>query len=328
MVFEAYEKPVAAWLGEEYHAGERLPSLTVILRSAGCHWSRCLMCGYHRVRYPPMPEKELISRMRSQLRWIQKNFRDRAYMMVKLFTSGSFFDPGEVPPRVQEEAARLFRGKVVIAETRPEFVDTGALTDFISAIDDGTWEIPCYVAMGLETVNDAIRERSIDKGFTLEAYLEAARRAHEAGAGVKSYLLLKPLFLTEQEAIDDMRYSIDEASRWSEIVSMNPCTVQKDTELEWYWKRGAYRPPYLWSVLEILLKSPVHVLCDPVGGGTKRGPHNCGECDHGMVQAIRAYSLTASKKPLEQRWEEGCDCREEWLFVLEGERPYCMPLTR
>jgi hypothetical protein len=64
-----------------------------------------------------------------------------------------------------------------------------------------------------------------------------------------------------------MKTSIREAAVYADIISMNPCTVQRNTELEYYWKCGAYRPPYLWSVLSVLADAPVHITCDPLGGG-------------------------------------------------------------
>ncbi len=39
-------------------------------------------------------------------------------------------------------------------------------------------------------------------------FRRASAAAHTAGAGVKAYLLLKPLFLTEGEAVADMKRSI------------------------------------------------------------------------------------------------------------------------
>ncbi len=182
--------------------------------------------------------------------------------------------------------------------------------------------------MGLETTNDAIREKSIDKGFTYADFLQAASTAHRAGAGVKAYLMMKPPFLTEAEARDDMLRSIEEVSSVADMISMNLCTVQSRTDVERLWKQNAYRPPYLWSVLDVLIRSPVHVLCDPVGGGQMRGPHNCGACDRPIVKGIGEYSLTGDKELLRVLAEEDCSCKQEWEFVLREERPYCMPLTR
>jgi hypothetical protein len=248
--------------------------------------------------------------------------------MVKIFTSGSFFDPVEVPSAFLADIAKFFQGKLIIAETRPEFVDETTLALFIEALDDGSWKTPLYCAIGLETSSDPIRERSINKGFSFADFMSAASRAHAAGAGIKAYLLFKPLFLTEGEAIADMRTSIRDAARYAEMISMNPCTVQRNTELEFYWKRGAYRPPYLWSVLELLKDAPVHITCDPLGGGQKRGPHNCGECDYDLVKGIRDYSLTADRDLVSGLLETACSCKTEWEFVVGEEKTFCMPLTR
>jgi radical SAM enzyme (TIGR01210 family) len=248
--------------------------------------------------------------------------------LVKVFSSGSLLDTDEVPPAALDAIGDAFRGRTLIVETRPEYVDADRLADLASRLDDGSVSRPLYVAIGLETTNDLVREKSIDKGFSYAMYLHAAREARKASAGVKAYLLHKPLFLTEREAIEDMERSIADVSPHADLISMNPCTVQRRTELEWYWQRRAYRPPYLWSVLQILLDADRHVSSDPLGGGRLRGPHNCGECDREIVEAIRDYSLNADRSRLVEAMAIPCDCKREWVFVLENERPYCMPLTR
>ena len=323
------EKPLAQWRGKERFGNELLECLTIIFRSAGCTWSKCRMCSYRHERYGTrQSEEELTGHLRAQLAWIRDQHKPEEYEMVKIFTSGSFFDPVEVPPAFVADIAKEFRGKIVIAETRPEFVDEEVFSTFVETIDDGKYETPLYAAIGLETSNDFIREKSINKGFSFADFTAAASRAHAAGAGVKAYLLFKPLFLTEGEAVADMKTSIREAAKHAEMISMNPCTVQRSTELEFYWKRGAYRPPYLWSVLTLLKDAPVHVTCDPLGGGQKRGPHNCGTCDYEIVKGIRDFSLNGDRELIGALLETDCACKEEWDFVLENEKPYAMPLTR
>ena len=286
-------------------------------------------CAAHRhERYNGLSCDTLLDRLRAQLAWVTDQFRSEDYRMVKIFTSGSFFDPVEVPPAFLADIATAFRGKLVIAETRPEYINRQTLEQFIEGIDDGSWKIPLYCAIGLETSNDLIREKSINKGFRFADFIDAAHRARAAGAGVKAYLLFKPLFLTESEAVADMQSSIQDISGFADLISMNPCTVQRNTELEFYWRRGAYRPPYLWSVLKILEDAPVHIPCDPLGGGQKRGPHNCGKCDYDIVNGIRDYSLNADRDLIGALLDIDCGCRKEWEYVLAEEKPYCMPLTR
>jgi hypothetical protein len=328
MISEIPEKPLANWRGKERYGNELLDCLTVIFKSAGCTWSKCRMCSYRHERYGEQSCVALLAHLRAQLAWVQQEYKPDEYRMVKIFTSGSFFDPDEVPRAFLSDVAAAFRGKMVIAETRPEFVQEDIFRTFIEGIDDGSWKTPLYCAIGLETSNDAIREKCINKGFSFVDFRNATRTAHAAGAGVKAYLLFKPLFLTEGEAVADMKASLQDVAPYAELISMNPCTVQRNTELEYYWKRGAYRPPYLWSILTLLKNARVHIMCDPLGGGQKRGPHNCGSCDYEIVKGIRDYSLNGDRDLIGALLETECSCKGEWEYVLAREKPYCMPLTR
>ncbi|MCU0630988.1 MAG: archaeosine biosynthesis radical SAM protein RaSEA [Methanoregulaceae archaeon] len=328
MLANEEEKPLAFWQGADRHEQQERKTLTIILKSGGCSWNRCLMCSYRHERYTGLSREELATRLIRQLRFVADNVQIKEMEIIKLYTSGSFFDPDEVPPAVLEEAGALFRGKIVIAETRPEYVNQDRMDDFISRIDDGSNGKPLYVAIGLETTNDNIREKSIDKGFSFEGFKQAARVARNSGVGIKTYLLMKPLFLTEKEALVDMKQSLTDLVGLADIISMNTCTVQRGTDMERYWKQGAYRPPYLWSVADVLANAPMEVLCDPLGGGQSRGAHNCGECDREIIEAIKYYSLSGDRSVIKAVTTKECPCRDEWELVLSQEMPWCMPLTR
>lgn len=328
MISDRLEKPLASWRGKERYESDLLECLTIIFKSGGCTWSACRMCSYRHERYEEQSCDALLAHLKAQLAWVMKEYNPEEYRMVKIFTSGSFFDPREVPGEFLSEVAGAFRGKLLIAETRPEFIRDDTIGPFIEALDDGSWKTPLYCAIGLETSNDAIREKCINKGFSFADFKTAAGCAHTLGAGVKAYFLFKPLFLTESEAVADMKSSIADTIPYADMFSMNPCSVQRKTELEFYWKRGAYRPPYIWSVLSLLAASPVHMTCDPLGGGQKRGPHNCGKCDYELVKGIRDYSLSGDRDLISALLETDCGCKQEWEYVLAEEKPYCMPLTR
>jgi radical SAM enzyme (TIGR01210 family) len=328
MLANEEEKPLAFWQGTDRHEKQERKTLTIILKSGGCSWNRCLMCSYRHERFVGLSKEELGNRLIRQLRFVTEAIPIKDIEIIKLYTSGSFFDPGEVPHVVLEEAGALFKGKIIIAETRPEYVNEEILEDFTARIDDGTNETPLYVAIGLETTNDRIREKSIDKGFSFADFNKAVRVAKNAGVGIKAYLLMKPLFLTENEAMVDMKQSLADLSGIADIVSMNTCTVQRGTDMERYWKQGAYRPPYLWSVTEVLATAPMEVLCDPLGGGQSRGAHNCGKCDRDIIDAIKFYSISGDQSVLRAVSNIECPCREEWELVISREMPWCMPLTR
>ena len=112
MISELLEKPLASWLGQERYDNELLTCLTIIIKSAGCTWSKCRMCSYRHERYNiRQPTEMLLSHLRAQLAWISQEYNTDDYRMVKIFTSGSFFDPDEIPPVFLSDVATRFRGK-------------------------------------------------------------------------------------------------------------------------------------------------------------------------------------------------------------------------
>jgi len=327
MVSRSPERPVAAWIDRERRVNGVVPALTLILKSGGCTWNRCLMCGYRHFRFPG-DEETLAGLVRGQLRWVQERFPADGYGVVKIFTSGSFLDPGEVPVMARREVLGLFRGKEIVVETRPEFVTEEAVGDCMAVLDPGNGQVSFSVAIGIETSDDGIREKCMNKGFSFEDFAGASRTARKAGAGIKAYLLQKPPYLTEREAIDDVVRSAADVRPFADAISLNPCTVQKGTEVERLWRNRAYRPPYLWSVLLALSRAGPGIICDPVGGGTPRGPHNCLKCDEELVRGIRDYNLSGDRSLIEALLElDCCGCKKEWEFVLGAERPWAMPLT-
>ncbi|MDD1663555.1 MAG: archaeosine biosynthesis radical SAM protein RaSEA, partial [Methanomicrobiales archaeon] len=248
MVSCGHERPVAAWIDRDRLGDEVVPALTLILKSGGCGWNRCIMCGYRHFRYT-CDEASLAGLIRGQLRWVEERFSGQEYGMVKIFTSGSLLDPREVPPDVRREILTAFRGRAVIVETRPEFVTGDVVRECLEDLDTGSGLVSFSVAMGLETSSDVIREKCVNKGFSFGDFLAASRTARRAGAGVKAYLLLNPPSLTERESIEDVIRSVQDVHPHADAISLNPCTVQKGTEVERLWRHRAYRPPYLWSVI-------------------------------------------------------------------------------
>ncbi len=293
-----------AWVEKERLDGEIVDCLTVILSTRGCSWDSCYMCSYTSESDRNATQEKIYSEF---LKAIQKREVD----MIKIFTSGSFFDEREVERDTREKIYRKVRERGfrrLVVESRPEFVND-AIADEIS--DSG---IDFEVGMGVETSNDDYRLRLINKGFTFRDFIEASRILRKVGR-VKAYLLLKPPLLTEKGAIDDIMRSIDDVKPYADIVSLNLMTVHSNTRVEELYMRGLYRPPWLWSAVEILRKAGIEVICDPVAGGKKRGPHNCFSCDRDVVKEIREFSLTQNKSV----FRTDCECIERWRTAINSE---------
>ena len=320
-------EPTRVWLDEDNTPDGVRESLTIILNTGGCRWARaggCTMCGYvaESVDGGTVPHDALMTQIEACLDHEREHADDPA-SLIKIYTSGSFLDEREVPAETRREIADTFTDRErIVVESLPDFVTRERLTDFI---DTG---LETDVAIGLETATDRVRHDCVNKYFDFEEFVAASGVAGDVGAGIKAYLLLKPAFLTEREAIADMKSSIRRCAEHAHTVSMNPCNVQRHTMVEELYFDSGYRPPWLWSVAETLedtTEAPAIVVSDPVGHGSDRGPHNCGKCDDRVQKAIKDFDLRQDPTVFEQ---VSCECEYTWEEVLQRETSYNQPLAR
>lgn len=307
-------QPVAVWSERDLMDGRTADALVVILRTGGCSWSResgCLMCGYNSASLDSVSAGQLESQFAAAME------KHSGQQYIKIYTSGSFLDPMEVPPAARDAILRAAGEKAgrILVESRPEYMTAEALA--AAALLVGKLE----VAVGLETASDEIRDRCVNKGFSWADFEGACERTRDAGADVRTYLLLKPPYLTEGQAIADALASIERAGRLSATVSVNPVNVQRDTHVEALWKKSLYRPPWLWSLVDVLQRgsalTSARLVSAPSGGGSRRGVHNCGKCDDAVLKAVEAFSLTGDATALAK---PKCACRERWLDYIDAER--------
>lgn len=304
--------PVAVWKEREFLDGKTVDAGVIILRTSGCnhfHQGGCSMCGYNIESNCGIKSEDVTKQFLSAVQKLgQVDF-------LKVYTSGSFLDQKEIGTQAREAILKHCRdgGTRLLFESRPEFVTEESLEDVTSIHKD------IEVALGLESSNDNVLRYSINKGFAFKDYEQAAGLVHSHGAEVRTYVLLKPPFLSESEAIADSIATMRAAAKMSETLSLNPVNVQKGTLVEKLWKGWAYRSPWLWSVLEVIKESKGlsgKILCDPTGGGKERGAHNCGKCDGVIIDSLKSFSLTQDASRL--GWPE-CGCIETWKSILELE---------
>ena len=243
------------------------------------------------------------------------------HSIVKVYTSGSFTDRNEVPVPVRKEILRRVNdsGARMLFESRPEHITGDSMRECIEICPD------LQVALGIESANDRILEKSIHKGFTYNDYERVAKTALAAGATIRTYLLLKPPYLTEEESIKDVLDSISKVAKYSRVITVNPINVQRRTAVEKMWKAWAYRSPWLWSVVEVLRRAESGdslLLSSMVGAGSERGPHNCGSCDADVVASIDGFNLTQDRKKLDKC---DCECKVKWEESLSAEKFAVVP---
>ncbi len=330
-------QPTRVWLDEDNTPDGVKNSLTIILNTGGCRWARaggCTMCGYvaESVEGGSVSHEALMDQIDVCLEYERENAEASAEL-IKIYTSGSFLDEREVSAQSRQAIADTFADRErIVLESLPDFVDREKIADFTAK------GLQTDIAIGLETATDRVRHDCVNKYFDFEDFEAACAEAvaaseaasPEVAAGIKAYLLMKPPFLSESEAVSDMISSIKRCSAVAgcHTVSMNPCNVQRYTMVDELHFRSGYRPPWLWSVAHVLAETAnvdAIVISDPVGHGTERGAHNCGECDDLVQKAIKDFDLRQDPTVFEQ---VSCACELTWEAVMEHETGYNGPLTR
>jgi archaeosine synthase beta-subunit len=320
-------EPTRVWLDEDNTPDGVYQSLTIILNTGGCRWARaggCTMCGYvaESVEGGSVAHDALMDQIEVCLEHEREN-ADKKSGLIKIYTSGSFLDEREVGAETRQAIAETFADRErIVVESLPDFVTAEKLRDFRGV------GLETDVAIGLETANDRVRHDCVNKYFDFDEFIQASENADSVGAGIKAYLLMKPIFLSEAEAIQDMKESIRRCAEYAHTVSMNPTNVQRYTMIDELHFRNGYRPPWLWSVCEVLEDTadvPAIVVSDPVGHGSDRGAHNCGECDDLVQKAIKDFDLRQDPSVFS---EVTCECEHTWEAVVERETSYSLPLAR
>ncbi|MHA1135252.1 MAG: archaeosine biosynthesis radical SAM protein RaSEA [Candidatus Thorarchaeota archaeon] len=319
-------KPAAAWTIQARIGTKTGTALSIVLSTEGCAHARgseggCTMCSYLLDGTSMNPTSdEFLNQFVEAMKKVEKA---SAPISVKIYTSGSFLDSEEIPTearnRILAEIASDERIIEVVLESRPEYVQDSILEEVRSLLGNRSVEL----AMGLESSSDQIRSLCVNKNFDFTAFRKAVDIGKKYNIGTRAYVLLKPPFLTERDALLDAQKTISDAIRAGvTTVSLNPVNIQSNTLVESLWKKQRYRSPWLWSVVEVLryahdaAEGMTRVVCDPAAAGKKRGTHNCGKCDKSIVNAIREFSLNQKVTVFDGL---KCDCKSLWNYTFTHE---------
>lgn len=177
--------------------GEIIPVATILLTNRECPL-RCVMCDLWRHTLEEPVSRGAIPRQIDFA--LEKLPHART---VKLYNSGSFFDPHAIPPDdYREIAARIRTFERVVVECHPLLVGARCL-EFKSLLS-GRLE----VAMGLETANPTILEK-LNKRMTLKQFAVAADFLESNDIDLRVFILVQPPFMKTGESLYWAQKSID-----------------------------------------------------------------------------------------------------------------------
>jgi hypothetical protein len=265
---------------ERTASGEVVPTATVFLTNRECPW-RCLMCDLWR---NTIAETLPTGAIPQQIDYALE--RLPAARQIKLYNSGSFFDLRAIPLGDYEAIARhLDRFERVIVECHPALVGDACLR--FRDLIHGKLE----VAMGLETAHPEILER-LNKRMTLEMFADSARFLRKNEIDLRAFILVKPPFMLEEEAVEGAMTSLAFAFECGATAATLIPTRGGNGAMEELAAADAFSPPAL-RTLEAAFEQGISLRKGRVFADlwdTKASP-GCQACRERRIARLHAMNL-------------------------------------
>lgn len=276
--------PYASFVEEECGAGGQVERVaTIFLTNRECPF-RCAMCDLWRSTLTEsVPAGAIPEQIDMALRQLGPA------QVVKLYNSGSFFDPRAIPPGDYPAiAARVRNFDRVIVECHPAFVSEAcvAFRDLLA----GRLE----VALGLETVQPEVLHK-LNKRMTLDQFAAAARFLRSHDIDLRTFILMQPPFMRKEEALDWAQRSLDFAVACGATAATLILTRGGNGAMETLAAAGLFAAPELRLLEEAaaygLRLQRMRVFADL--WDVPRG-RECAHCFDARVQRLREMNLRQS----------------------------------
>lgn len=225
---------------ERSETGELVDVATLFLTNRECPY-RCLMCDlWKNTLDARVPAGAIPRQIQYALERLPRPEGTRR--QIKLYNSGSFFDPAAIPPADDAAIAGLVAPfERVIVECHPALLGRRCLRFRERLAGD------LEVAMGLETAHPTVLER-LNKRMTLASFARGTAFLAEKGIALRVFILLRPPFTSEAEGLEWACRSLDFAfDHGAAVCSVIP-TRGGNGALEALAASGQFASPSLASM--------------------------------------------------------------------------------
>ena len=262
---------------------------TIFLTNRECPF-RCLMCDLWK---NTTVESVPVGTIPRQIDYALERLPEAQH--VKLYNSGNFFDPKAIPkadwPAIVD---RVRSFKSVIVENHPKLCGDGCF-EFQDMLTEHDVELE--VALGLETVHPEVLAR-LNKQMTTEDFSQAAERLLSAGIRLRTFILLRPPFLNEEEGIEWTIKSIEFAFESGVSCCSVVPTRAGNGIMEQLEADGLFATPQL-SSMEIVQERGIQLNAGRIFMDTWDAQQfaNCAKCAESRVQRIAEMNLSQQVEP-------------------------------
>ena len=311
---------------------EQVLALTITLSPTGCEWAGkggCTMCGEFEGAYkgkaliedPRFHIAQFASAIGNPAIWEAARKENRPIPWLRVVQEGNYTNTKETNIVSQETILRLatrIKGvERITIESRPQYLNDRNVSALAKIVADSGVELE--IGMGFEAQDDVVRNVCINKQGTIAQFSDAAKLLRKYHILPLAFVLLKPPFLTEQEAIDE---AVATAHCAVEIgfsrISCEPMSIHPYTVVDALTQAGDYRAPWLWSVGEVTKRCAEISKMFGIGGlgyypiPSEYAHNHCDngtDCNRRLIDAILKYNATRDVSAFNG---VACSCKSVW----------------
>jgi len=307
----------------DFQENKTLTRLTLLLPGKGCEWAiktgGCTMCAFWKKAQEigkNLSGSDLISIYEIANILTKKNQPS----ILTIYNGGSFLNNNEIPFDVQLKICKKVNQhpsiKKLFIESRVEFITDQKIKALKNKLRNKT----LIIGIGLEAQDDKIRNAIIRKGLNKKDYERAIKLLKENGVRTLTYVFLKPIYLTEKEGIEEAIKTIEYAFKvGTDEVALEIAFIQEGTLMSKLFEKNKYKPPWLWSIIEVIKKTynlgPIYI-----GGFEDEPPpiaipSNCSICSPEIQKLLQQYRETCNINLFN---DLSCSCYGLWQKEREA----------
>ena len=317
-----WDEPVD-WVvkGANIH-GNPVQSLAITLTPTGCEWAGnggCTMCGEFEgsTKGKIVPAEFHIAQFASA---VSKYIAEYNPEWIRVYQEGNYINSNEIENSAQLTILRLSSliGGIqrITIESMAKYLKQDNVQELKNAV---TRDVELEIGMGFEGENNIVRNVCVNKGESIEDYKRAVSILKNKGVRSLAYVLLKPPFMSESEAIEEAIATIQMAHEIGfDAVSLEPASIHPYTLLHALNLEGLYQPPWLWSVVKVAQNvrnikdfriGGVGYYPRPITVAHNKHPNGSDDCNEKLWLAMKEYGKS---RKIDIFDDLDCACKKEW----------------
>ena len=289
-----------------YLDGRYVDRLVLFLRGSGCSLAAktggCTFCGFWDVTTfgSKITDEDYMSQVENVIR--DESIAFAKYPIVCLYNDGSMLEEGEISLSAVTKLCRTLAARDHVKRIVIEAKVVDLTEPKIAALKEAVGTKEFEIAVGFESAHELVRDHCINKPFHSEQFEEGCRLLRAYGMSLIPLVMVKPPFLTETQAIEDVVNTFTYLEPFQlQRIDLELATIEKNTLVHDLWAGGMYATPRLWSVIEILrqkeelgLKTPIFLSPPNYTVTAYDYSLNCPKCNDQVIAAIEEYNRTGA----------------------------------